>query len=557
MGLTPRPPLSSLRPMPERRSDEDVIPLNRFRATLARARSTRRADVILADSDPAALVAALSIQELYYAIQEVGLNDAEELVGLLTPEQLQGCFDLDLWDRDRFDEQRMGQWMAVISEGGLRAIERAVSAIDPEEMALFLKRQATVYDLELDVAPEEPVGFYFLTPDRFFMLDMMDTGDSGKTLARLVENLYRIDVELGRRVVMSAKWELESDLEEMAYRFRSGRMADLGYTEFYDSLSIYRALDPASVRIGEGTRSDRDILERTLPTLFAREFDELGLLGHAFGSITEGEELERLQGTLITLVNKALAANRVEPGDRTTAREIFKEVASLLNLGLEFLAQRDVERAASALRTIALERLFRLGFSLTLKFHALAQSLLREGRIRIGGHVLLDSPLFETISAVLEPRPRYSAALDDPRETTTRPFSSLEDLAKVAAALREAAGISILLFEDFGVSSTQVSMLLESQGAFRFGTLIRTMVARKLLSGLLNLEPLSVEEVRLFESRLREGRLSTEDRNDVEKALKEKLTSGESTSIFERWFPRWVDNMGAHLAHPDGLLSLH
>src|SRR5258708_38963567 len=50
---------------------------------------------------------------------------------------------------------------------------------------------------------------------------------------------------------------MTSSLEEIAIRWRSGRMSDLGVTDYYEALEVYRELDPASVHIGElkpGTR---------------------------------------------------------------------------------------------------------------------------------------------------------------------------------------------------------------------------------------------------------------------------------------------------------------
>ena len=70
--------------------DEAVIPLSRWRAALARARKGRRADALLAEPDAAQLVPQVPVQDLYYAIQEVGLADAHELVSLATPEQADG-----------------------------------------------------------------------------------------------------------------------------------------------------------------------------------------------------------------------------------------------------------------------------------------------------------------------------------------------------------------------------------------------------------------------------------------------------------------------------------
>ena len=110
-------------------SDEGVIPLSRWRAALARARRGRKADAILSEPDAAQLVPRLPVQDLYYAITEVGLADAQELVALATPEQLQGFVDLDVWERDRLDEQRIAAWMETLAESGYKDFE-ATSWID-------------------------------------------------------------------------------------------------------------------------------------------------------------------------------------------------------------------------------------------------------------------------------------------------------------------------------------------------------------------------------------------------------------------------------------------
>src|SRR6185437_2737081 len=99
--------------MPE---NDDVIPLSRFRAALARARRGRRAEAILAEPEAARLVPLLPVQELYYAIEEVGLADAGELVALASPEQVQGLIDLDAWERDHLDEAKMRGFIDALVE---------------------------------------------------------------------------------------------------------------------------------------------------------------------------------------------------------------------------------------------------------------------------------------------------------------------------------------------------------------------------------------------------------------------------------------------------------
>ena len=40
-----------------------------------------------------------------------------------------------------------------------------------------------------------------------------------------------------------------AELEEQSYRWRAGRLADLGYVDFYDALDLFRPLEPAQGRI--------------------------------------------------------------------------------------------------------------------------------------------------------------------------------------------------------------------------------------------------------------------------------------------------------------------
>src|SRR5205814_9098787 len=95
-------------------SDEGVIPLSRWRAALARARRGRKADAILSEPDAEKLVPQLPVQDLYYAIKEVGLADAQELVALASPEQVCSFIDLDVWERDAIDERRLNAWIETL-----------------------------------------------------------------------------------------------------------------------------------------------------------------------------------------------------------------------------------------------------------------------------------------------------------------------------------------------------------------------------------------------------------------------------------------------------------
>ena len=73
--------------------------------------------------------------------------------------------------------------------------------------------------------------------------------------------MYRTDNEFARRIIVGAIGELDAELEESAYRWRQARMADLGFADYYEALEVYRELDPATVRIGDGPARARTVVD--------------------------------------------------------------------------------------------------------------------------------------------------------------------------------------------------------------------------------------------------------------------------------------------------------
>jgi hypothetical protein len=539
--------------MPE--SDDEVIPLSRWRAALARARRTRRADAILAEPDAAQLVPRLPVQELFYAIKEVGLADARELVALASPEQIRGFLDLDVWHKDHLDEATMTAWLDAVVDAGPEKLASVLEALDAEAIALYMQRQATVYDLQLDQPPEQPEGHYYPTHDRFFLLDILVEGERGKALERLIDWLYRADLSLARRVMMSAKWELASDLEEWCYRWRSGRMADLGYAEFYEALSVYRYLDPTSVRIDEGSVSaERGV--STLPMQLAGSLDEQSFFARALATVADEREIERLHGQLMTLVNRVMAADLIEPGDVEGARHALGRAVGYLAIGLEYLARSDLGRAGQALRAVALERIFRLGVSLTLQLHQLAETLWQKGRVRLGASdLLLDPPLDALIEALRQARPVFPAELDSPPGSGPRPFLRLADIRRAVTALEEAAQLAPLVWDLLGVALPDAAVAIAGSTTVepRFGTLVRTLAAHLLLDEPATVMPFDPERV----PALLERAQRPDARATVEAGLRQLAdgrAEGALPAAFARWLERWLSDLPAQLAGPSGLL---
>jgi hypothetical protein len=524
-------------PLPPRLTPADVIPLSPFRAELGRGRRLRRADALLAERDVDAAVRALPGDELYYVVHELGLEDATPLLGAATAEQLQIVLDFALWERDRIVPDALADWLEAMAHASPERIASWLAGLDAELVALILRRGARIYDLTQGPPPEEPEGTFFPTPDGFFLLDVVgiprdpdqpaadaDEDDRAAVIIRLVDSLYRVDKDLARRLLVASIGEMDSELEEAAYRWQRGRMSDLGFADYYEALEVYREIDLAGVRIGEGkptrlratveTGANADALR--VPTALAQRLGDVGgsPFARAAQKLAAGDEIEELRFALVALTNQVLAADRVSPGDDDAVAAVLQRLAATLDLAIERLAPGDDERGAAALRSIPLVRLFRTGVTLIGKVRRLARALTHGGPFGRRGLALAETDDAPVLEAITRARPLYPRLLDEPPGAGDRPFQSLADLARAGAAVERAAAAQAML-HGLGVTPRDIAPdgpLLAATGvdvaALDAGLLARTVLVRVLLAGdggrpsIAALEP---REVHAFEARLRHG----------------------------------------------------
>lgn len=505
--------------------DRGVIPLSRFTAALGRLRGKKRMEMILEQKDPAALVAEMPVQDLYFLIKEVGLADAGELIELATPEQFQGFLDLDVWDVDRLRDADARPWLAALLDAGFEKLGHVWAELDPELTALLLQRWTRIYNIVEEELPEWEDPPFYPTPDRFFMVKI--TADDPEVIhlvERLLDHLYRADAAQARHTLRAAMSEPPAEMEEMAYRWRAGRLQDLGYAAHDEALEVYQPVDPGAVKIGEGTSVWPDV-PTTLPAVFAEPTLKTGFFGQVLARVNDVEESRRLEAAIVTLLNRALAADRVSPGDATAAAAGAARAAATISLGLEALARGDVERGLEALRTIALVRLHRLGYTITLQLKKLALALgARAERA--------EEPLASVAAGLREKRPVYARVLDDPPQPGTRPFTTMDDVRRAATAIARLAAETQLVFDVGGADPRALGH------AVTLGDAGRTLLVHAALGHEPRVAPLTQEDVRAFLA------LPERDRRAAaEIALRERLGTPpqEFSAVIEGWMGDLTD----------------
>jgi hypothetical protein len=389
-------------------------------------------EALLSEPTAASAVQALPSPTLHRWACSLDHTAARELLALATPDQLREVLDLEIWQGDRLKIEEGTHWLHLLTQLPDKAFHRDLAALDPELLGFLILQSLRIHlneDEDNDFR-DELEGYLYPTPDGWFTLEFFE--EDQEPISRwidIIEALYRDDPDHTRRLLQSLIGELPSELEEVSYRWRQGRLADLGFADPEEALKIYAYLDPATVLPTEKTR---DVPLRA----------ELEPIGHgdlmtilpstasfwqrAIAHLGDPAERDRQAQAILMLSNRCLTADRISPADPLGVQQSLEQLSWRLSLGLEHLCQGAIERAEPILRQVALLRLARLGHSLALDLRQRILAPLRQG---VFGHTpgktdLLDEPLNRQLSALARPRPRfYDATLD--RE---RAFQTLEDL---------------------------------------------------------------------------------------------------------------------------------
>ncbi len=434
--------------MSDSRAGTDPAALARARRELAAASGRRRLDVILEQQDPAALVRALPGDELYFTIREIGLGDALELVHLASPAQFRTFLDLACWTGDRLDPRKALPWLRAARAGSLdspRASARwraKLSALDVELLHLTLRETLVVHDLEQDPDPVIQGDRFMRTPEGKYVIEFRAEGTEYVAVRGIVDDLYAEDPFRATRLVASLRWDLPSELEEAALRWRTARLADLGYPSLDEALSWFaRPATRPAPPAGTPSRPPGFYLERLgTGSLLARAASRL-----------DPDAREHLELELVTAANASLVADRVDPGDLDAVRAAVTTGRAFVEMGLEEASGGDEEKATEILATTAVKSLFQRGFGRVLALKWRAERLFAAGGIGTREEPRLESPLAEMLAALARRRPLYFPGIELPRDEWGTPaagafeprgFLSSAEVSRTADALARAEEVA-------------------------------------------------------------------------------------------------------------------
>jgi hypothetical protein len=346
------------------------LPAEEQLALVCEAPVSRRRQILDLLPAPERVVPLIPEAELVFTLKALGLDEASWILELATPDQVTACLDLDAWKGTTLDPDALDLWMAALAEIPDEPLVRHLHAIDSELVVLYVKDHAEVLlkppDSD-DAAFSPPPGAQ--TIDGQFYVAAKRTGDDLAPLLRILHALFRGDYWAYFRLLQGAIWELPTETEEWAQRWRSGRLEDLGFPPWDDAMAIYRFVPARERDLLPAERSVREFDAWRMPVWMPPLPAGRDAPYPVFQAIADLEEEARRAAfhELVALANKVAVADRMDLADVASTPAAIEKAARWVSRGLEHVAGANAVGAAEVLRRLPMERLFRVGASLDPK----------------------------------------------------------------------------------------------------------------------------------------------------------------------------------------------
>lgn len=353
----------------DRRAAENVVgalSVDEQVALICQTPVARRAELLDLVPEPERVVPALPEAELVFTVKGIGRADTAWLLAHATDDQLVACVDLDAWNDLVPDRESLAEWIATFGEADDETLLRGAQALDPELIMLWLHDRA-----EVVMKPNDSDGGQGWSPpgggstlDGVFYLVAKRSSDDLDVAMRLLTLLFESDYWFYFRMLQSVAWELPTESEEWALRWRAGRLQDLGFPSWEEAMAIYaqprrdelERLPDAAPKVGEWH------LPVFMPELPAMADAELSLF-RAAAALDDGAR-RAFAYAFLALANQVAVADKLPLGDAESIPKAIEKAAKVASRGLDALAERFGVDPVVVLRRAPLMRLFRVGVHL-------------------------------------------------------------------------------------------------------------------------------------------------------------------------------------------------
>lgn len=527
----PKIDLEKLLSLSEKELENTLAPLKfeELRELILNLPWEKRARVILASPYPAGLVRNLPSIELFLTLKASSLDLAVELLSYATATQIQFLMDFDCWYKDRLRAERVASWVILLFEAGEGKVLEWLSLADWDFLIAIFQKFVKVYKRPDDVDLLE--AYDYLPPytlDDMYFIDFKEDRLEFY-FRRLIEIIREEWPETYFALMESLLWEIPLEVEERAYRFRNGRLADEGIPDYYTALEVYTYIHPKKLHSYD-YNFHSTFEEKKTPLLYLVPLEEGSelFIHRVLSQITDIKVLEKIQREMAWLATKVTLVDYPVIDSIEDVQMGLHKMWCGLNLGLEYLAGENVELAKEFLEKYYLEDIFRVSRTALRELRKFALSLYNSKAYNATILNYLDQPYAGYLKGASEKR-LNEVKLFNPANLGTDQefieFSRIKELRMVRQYLEEIGYVAPLLEKGLGPVSDWIKELIKPGRNFdlnflTWSALILTALAQYLHNGTFHFKALPKSAWKKIFPAMLERR---EERNYLKETLKEDL----------------------------------
>lgn len=305
--------------------------------------------------NPAPLVGQLPAHDLLFVWSEADKEKRADLMRLCTPEQARLLVDLTCWSDDRMDIAAVEELFEPLVEGGVAGAVMALDKMEDEVRTLVLARHVVVHQMENrnEPVPAADTSDLISFPDGYYHVEVPHPELLSATQRTLFKALMYKPFEDYHKELECLRWELPSQLEDLAYRWRCGRLGDLGFLPYEEAVALLTPREVEEVRrLASKDLPELPWTDFDMPVVFRQSFAGDDFLDQVMSLLmvtTDPDEIERvlkLRAELGAMTSQFLTAVRVPLGDIEAVQGGIRMARDLCSLGLRLVSDHDVAAAS-------------------------------------------------------------------------------------------------------------------------------------------------------------------------------------------------------------------
>ncbi|MGC9109279.1 MAG: DUF6178 family protein [Caldimicrobium sp.] len=454
----------------------------------------KRAKLILYSPYPEGIVRNMPPIELFFTLKASSLDLSVELLSYAKGTQIQFLFDIDCWYKDHLRADRIASWIILLFEAGEDKVLEWLTVADWEFLIALMQKFVRIHKRPDEVDLLE--AYDYLPPytlDDVYFVEFKEESLEFY-FRRIIELIRETWPETYFALMESLIWELPSDVEERAFRFRNGRLADEGIPDYYIALEVYADIHPKKLSKIEPKylpEREEEVEELKAP-LYLIPYDEERelLIYKVLSLIKDPDTLSRIQRELAWLATKVILVDHPVIDEIEEVKKGIHKMWCGLNLGLEYLSEGNLEIVKEILKNHYLEEIFRVSRTALRELRKFALSLLNNKEFNVALLKYLDQPYAGYLQGATRRRLNeiqlfVPANIGTDREYVE--FSRISEIRMVRRYIEEIGYMAPLLEKGLGPVSTWVKEVIQPRRNFdlnflTWSSIILTALAQYLYS---------------------------------------------------------------------------